>query len=69
MKILTRQEQRNREAAQIMLSVKLEFHLRNLVTEIRSGMVERLPEFQQCIQYAPAEMNVRLMNYLSESSN
>jgi hypothetical protein len=60
--MLTREEQRARASRRLMTSVGLHAHLRNLIREIKAGDASKLSEFQQFVQYAPAEMKSQLLN-------
>ncbi len=60
--MMTRQQQRDRDSARMMLSIQLEAHLRNLVSEVKGGNLTKLIEFQQAAQYAPSEMKDRILS-------
>ena len=57
---------RNRENARLMVSVGLWANLHNLADEILAGKVEKLPEFQQMIQYAPQSLKTELLNKIDK---
>jgi hypothetical protein len=65
MKTLTRDEQRRREARNVMLSARLELHLRDLVCRALGGDREAAAAFQQMSQFAPPEMKARMLDYVS----
>lgn len=64
-KILTRKEQRDKQSNSVAISVNLALHLRSLAYQV---IVDRdsskLQEFQQWVQYAPAEMKQQLLQYV-----
>lgn len=62
--LLSREEQRAREAHRAMLPIQLWCHLQNLIREIKAGDASKLIEFQQFAQYAPAEMRMKLLEQL-----
>jgi predicted RNA-binding protein len=63
-KTLSVHEQRDRISRNMVNAINLEFHLRNLLREIRNGELQKLVEFQQFIQYAPTETKIRIMEQL-----
>lgn len=64
--ILTREEQRIKQSHNQMLSIQLDCHLHNLISDILKGDANKLPEFQQFIQYAPPEMKLRMIENLEK---
>lgn len=66
MKTLTVGEQRERNAAQCMVGIGLEAHLRNLVREVLAGDTTKLVEFQQFLRYAPPVMVARVQDFIEK---
>lgn len=64
--ILSRDEQRSRATRLLLLSVYLELELRRLVRETAAHDAQAISDFQQLVQYAPAEMRLRLSEYIYE---
>lgn len=58
--MMTRRQQRDREWADSRIAFNLELRLRSLARQIMAGDRDAMVDFQQIIQYAPAEMRDRV---------
>jgi len=66
MEYKTREQQRQDDLAGKMASIGLEAHLRNTATDALTGSREAMAEFQQAVQYAPAEMKSRMVDFITQ---